>query len=302
MMARWAPIALILSLAAPMTLAPSPADAAIVSKKQVQQAGRDAAKQVEKEHGLWNSATEQQRVRRIGRRLAEKAKYQEGTVYAFQILNMEDVNAFALPDGHVYVTKGLMTRVGKDDHMLAAVLGHEIGHISELHAHKRIERALKQQLGYSIFGTIFGDKLGDIGNLAADIANTVIFNEYSQDQEIDGDQYGIVLASQAGYRKDAMVDFLEILAADEKQNKTLEYLRSHPYSATRVTVANKFMEDLNAGRITLAEYTSPKPPATAFTYAYPAITGKGTVKTTDPPAKDVDDDIPVNPRGGRNRN
>ncbi|HYE78328.1 MAG TPA: M48 family metallopeptidase [bacterium] len=287
------PLILTVALAAPLA-APAPADAALVSRKQVQQAGRDAAKQVEEKYGLWANAAEQERVRRIGRRVAERAKYQEGVVYAFQIVNMDDMNAFALPSGHVYLTKGLVQRVGKDDDLIAAVLAHEVGHLSELHSHKRIERALKQQLGFAVFGSIFGDRLGKAGNFAANLANQVIFNEYSQDQEIESDRYGVVLASQAGYRKEAMADFLRILAQEERRNKALEYLRSHPYSETRVEVVNEFVRSLAAGKVNLAAYTSPKPPDAAFAYAYPTIRTRAVDGN-----RDDTDDIPVNPTGRR---
>ena len=260
-------IALILLFSA---TALSPANAALVSRDDVRQAAAETAKQVESDYGLYNNASQQQRVQRIGNRLARRAKYQEGVVYAFQVLNMPEVNAFSLPDGHVYITRGLLDMVQRDDQLVAAVIGHEIGHIASLHVYHRVERAMEQEVAGNLFDAIFGSKLGKVGGYARAIANDVIFAEYSQDQEVKADEFGIVLADRAGFDATAMSDFLGMLARTEKKNGVLKYLQDHPSSAKRQEYADTFLQNYDAGKVEVKNYTSPSPPPEAFDFDYPS--------------------------------
>lgn len=252
----------------PLNTAPVQAGG-LVGRGEVRDAGAQAAAEAEKKHGLWANAAAQRRVQRVGRRVAQQAKYQEGTVYAFQILDMDEVNAFALPSGHVYVTRGLMEKVGSRDELLAAVLAHEVGHIAELHAYRRVQRAMRQTIAVGALGALFGKRLGRTGEAALVLGDALLFADYSQDQEIEADRYGVIVAHQAGYHASAMAEFLTILAADEKNPGVLKYLHSHPRSERRARLVSEFREEYLAGTADISKYTEPKPPAAAFSYSYP---------------------------------
>jgi|GEM_PF-5223357 len=264
-----------LALLLGLLVLPAPADSAgLVGKGEIRKSGREAAAAIEKKEGLYQSSGTQRRVQTIGNELAREAKYQEGTIYAFQVLDMDDVNAFALPSGHVYVTSGLIKLVGNDDDLLAAVLAHEIGHLSELHSHKRVEKVLTQSLAFGFLGAIFKDEIGKEGQMVAGVVNAFLTAEYSQDQELASDKYGIVLTDLAGYDPTSMSAFLRKLAETEKSNELEEYFGSHPNSDKRARLADEFLTTYQNGEIELERFTSPSPPASAFDYQYPTIKSK----------------------------
>lgn len=258
---------LLLLLCSLLGLVPSADAKSLVGKGEVRAAGRDAAKEIEKKEGLYPNAQAQARVRRIGDKLARLAKYQEGTVFAFQVLDMEEINAFALPSGHIYVTRGLLDAVGKNDDLLAAVIGHEIGHLAELHAFRRVEKVLRQALAFTALDLLFGKRLGKDAQYVAALTESYLAADYSQDQETEADRYGVILATEAGYDPSAMADFLRLLAEKEKSLGLLKYLHSHPPSKDRAKRVDAFVA--NYAQESLDRFLYPTPPEAAFTYQYP---------------------------------
>ncbi|MEO7995464.1 MAG: M48 family metallopeptidase, partial [bacterium] len=213
------------------------------------------------------------RVRTIGTQLAHQARYSKGVVYAFQVLKDPSPNAFSLPDGHVYVTTGLMTLVGSNDDQLAAVLGHEIGHLAEEHAISTTERVMTKDLGVGLFEQIFGKKLGKLGGAATELAGDYVVAQHSQDQEVDADRYGIALAFKCGYDPSATIGLLTKLSARESDPGPFKYFQSHPLSRERIEQAREFLAQTDNGRFLNQHYFNPKPPLSAFTFKYPVYSG-----------------------------
>ncbi|MEL6265497.1 MAG: M48 family metalloprotease [Pseudomonadota bacterium] len=180
----------------------------------------------------------------IGRRLAAVSG-QADEPWQFAVLDTPDVNAFALPGGQIYVTRGLVALAG-DEAELAGVIGHEIGHVTAGHAASRRRRGtvagagvLVATLGLAILGV---DPAG-VGDLVASAAGGVLAG-YSRDDEREADTRGIAYLAEAGYDPSAQADFLESLGRSsafeaERAGKTYDpeatgFFATHPATGGRV--------------------------------------------------------------------
>jgi Zn-dependent protease with chaperone function len=200
------------------------------------QMGRAIAQQVEKEYKLADDPLIQKRVEDIGKKIASVCDRKE-IDYTFKVLNDDEVNAFSLPGGFVYVNKGLVEKTVNDGE-LAGVLGHEIGHIVARHSIKKLQ-ALQ---GYSILRILVAatPSSGEVGN-AADIAFTQLLLGYAREDELLADQLGTRYLKLAGYDPHAMINFLEKLQeiGRRKPLQPINYFKTHPYVPDRIRVVKQ---------------------------------------------------------------
>lgn len=205
------------------------------TEKEVQ-IGEAIAGQIEKEQKFANDPLVQKRVEDIGRKIASVCDRKE-IDYSFKVLEDEEVNAFALPGGFVYVNTGLIDKVATDDE-LAAVLAHEVGHIVARHSIKKLQAIM----GYSILRILAAavPQGGQVGN-AADLAFTEILLGYGRDDELLADQLGSRYAKSAGYDPRAMIGFLEKLQAINKRKplRPKSYFKTHPYVPDRIRIVKQ---------------------------------------------------------------
>ncbi|MGB0505629.1 MAG: M48 family metalloprotease [Pikeienuella sp.] len=189
-------------------------------------------------------------VRNLGQTLASKSE-QPNEKWTFTVLDSPVVNAFALPGGYIYVTRGLIA-LANDEAELAGVIGHEIGHVTGAHGSKRQERATIAQLGIlgaTLLGAAAGldrDAVGAIGQLGGVVGQGYVAN-YSRGQEFEADTLGIRYIAKSGYDPLAGADFLESLqatsalqakiAGSEYDPNRVDFFGSHPATAKRVREA-----------------------------------------------------------------
>src|SRR6185436_10592360 len=179
------------------------------SWSQEQQLGKQANQEIVQQYGLYDDPQLQGYVRQIGERvLAETelrdpkapAQYQN-TPFTFQVLDTDVVNAFALPGGYVYVTRGLLAHLDNEA-QLAVVLGHEVGHVAARHAARQALRAQVGQVGLiagAILGQqVLGESAGQLVNLGGN-ALQLFMLKYSRDAEREADQLGVKYSATKGY-------------------------------------------------------------------------------------------------------
>lgn len=200
--------------------------------KEVQM-GKAIVKGAEKELKLTDDPLLHKRVEDIGKKIAAVCDRKE-IGYHFYVLSDEEINAFSLPGGYVFINKGLTDKVSSDDE-LAGVIGHEVGHIVARHSIKRLQG---QQL-YSVLRilTAAAPSSGEVGT-AADVAITQLMLGYSREDELLADQLGTKYARLAGYNPNAMIVFLTKLQDDERRKplRPLSYFKTHPYVPDRIRV------------------------------------------------------------------
>jgi predicted Zn-dependent protease len=204
-----------------------------MSQKEEIQLGQQAAAQIERQYRTWEDPT----VTRIGQAIAA-ATEKPDLPYRFRVVDQNEVNAFALPGGPVYVTDELLKTIGNDRDQLAGVLGHEVAHITKRHSVRQMERQNWFGLGIEVLTE------GNVQDLATIAANLQLLH-YSRDQEYEADKKGVQYARAAGFDPRGLVRFLDHLASLEKGGASIPWLRTHPGSEAR---ADRLREQLAASR------------------------------------------------------
>ena len=212
----------------------------LIDEKSQIAIGEGMAKRLEKKYPLDEDVKTSQYVDRIGQRVAQTGD-RPNLEYHFKVLDIKQVNAFALPGGFVYVTKGLLDRANEDE--LAAVLGHEIGHIAARHGTKK----LQSQLGYNLLSAlIFRESRYKDMERSLDTAANLISLGYSRDDELLADRLGTLYSYRAGYNLRGMLSFLEKLKKMEKQQPSLltVLLSTHPPTSERIKAVEEEVNKL----------------------------------------------------------
>lgn len=175
----------------------------------------------------------------VGQKLAKNTERKDVT-YKFYVIDSPIVNAFALPGGYIYVSRGLLT-LANSEAELAGVIGHEIGHVTARHAAERMSHGALVGLGAAVIGAAVGGGAGQAANLGSNI----YISSYSRGQESQADELGVRYISRAGYDPRAMSKFLRSLDAQSKleakekgkKGPGFSYLSTHPLTAERVQKA-----------------------------------------------------------------
>lgn len=201
--------------------------------------GAQEHSKVTKKYGVVNDSQLVAMVNKVGQNLALYTERPD-VQYHFTILDTDAVNAFALPGGYVYVTRGLLALANSEDE-LAAVMGHEIGHVTARHSAERYSHSAVAGLGVGIIAILLDS------NEAGQLLNTggnLYLASYSRSQEHQADSLGIRYISRAGYNPEAMSDFLVALERNtELSQKRLgihakeqnSYMSTHPVTAERIS-------------------------------------------------------------------
>ena len=171
--------------------------------------------------------------------------------FQFHIVDDPVPNAFALPGGYVYVTRGILSLTTSEDE-LACIMGHEIIHVIDRHSIKQMRSSILPnmlELPGAIVGNVVNEDLGNLLNAPINTGNRLMLSSYSRKHETASDTKGIELASKAGYDPNAMAAILERLSkaveilTNEKEKKS--YFDSHPYTPDRVDKINKTIPKLD---------------------------------------------------------
>ncbi len=250
--------ALALLLALPVL--PRPAAAQAVTNGELFVKSVEIAQQALDQYGEYDNPAEQARVNRIGYELAQQSGYTKAP-FSFTLVDMPVPNAFALPGGQIFITRGMID-LGLDDDMLAAVLGHEIGHITLDHF-RRMQRkqTLLNVLGnLMVVGMVVSESQRDrrtgyeapydprVGydpggdRIQGAAAGSVVIGElllrsYSREHEDEADQEGQRLSALAGYDPDGARRVWEKMNSRAPQLKEYGYMQTHPFADERMRAA-----------------------------------------------------------------
>ena len=227
----------------------------LVSKQAEVGLGEEAAKEVAATIGLVPDEALQAYVQQIGARLAVESPRQD-VEYHVAVVDIPEPNAFALPGGYVYVSRGLLATAIREDE-LAAVIGHEIGHVAGRHTVQQVTTATPFAIVLGLPGAIVGTvsrSLGSILEFPGKVTGGLVLARRGRNQEHEADRTGMQIAAAAGWDPHALGDILgrmerlSELARDGESTKTT-YFDSHPTTAERVGNVDAFAAGLESADV-----------------------------------------------------
>lgn len=203
----------------------------LLSKEQEVQMGISYDPQVVASYGLYEDDKIQQFITTQGRLMA-RISHRPDLPYEFKVLDSPVVNAFAVPGGFVYFTRGIMAHFNNEAEF-AGVLGHEIGHVTARHSARQYSRQMLGQVGL-IAGIIVSPKFAEFADVASQGLG-LLFLKYGRDAETESDRLGVEYSTKIGYDAREMADFFQTLErlSDQSGGRLPTFMSTHPDPANR---------------------------------------------------------------------
>jgi predicted Zn-dependent protease len=230
---------------------------ALVSESQEIAMGRQGAADVTASVGLYPDVGLQAYVDRVGQTLAARTERPK-LPWEFHVVDDAAVNAFALPGGFVFITRGLLTHM-TNEAQLASVLGHESGHVAARHSVQQISRQEVASLGLGL-GSALSPAIAKYGQVAG-AGVGLLFLKYSRDDETQADQLGFRYALADGYDTREMISVFEMLQRDQQLSgggKLPEWQATHPSPVNRIRdvqgLVSASTQDFASRRVAGEEY------------------------------------------------
>lgn len=238
----------LLSLALVAACATNPAtgkkELMLVSEGQEAALGKQAAAEVPGSFGIYEDRALQEYVRGIGRKLAQTSERPQ-LEWTFDVVDDAAVNAFAIPGGHIYVTRGLLAQL-ESEAELAMVMGHEVGHVTARHTANQLSKQQLATLGFGI-GMIAVPSLqrfGDLGQTALGL----MFLKFGRDDEREADDLGLRYAGRLGYEPEQAAQamaMLDMVSRQHSEGRMPGWLSTHPDPGDRYQTLVKKIREQN---------------------------------------------------------
>lgn len=220
----------------------------LMSTEQEIALGKESDPQIVAQFGLYENKALQQFIQEKGQQMAA-ISHRNNLKYEFKIVDSPVVNAFAVPGGYVYFTRGIMAHFNNEAEF-AGVLGHEIGHIAARHSAQQQSKAVLAQVGL-IAGMIAAPQLAQYAE-AAQQGLGLLFLKFGRDDERESDRLGVEYSTKIGYDATEMAGFFNTLSrmGGDEREAIPDFLSTHPNPADRNRtvrkLANEWQQKLNA--------------------------------------------------------
>ncbi|MFQ5739865.1 MAG: M48 family metallopeptidase [Acidobacteriota bacterium] len=203
----------------------------LFSAEQDVEIGRKSAAEVERQLPLLERRSVERYISRVGKRLAREVQGPKFP-YQFKVVNVSDINAFALPGGFMYINRGLI-EAAENEAELAGVMGHEMAHVALRHGTNQASKAYLAQAGLGVLGGLLGGGQGSANQIIGSVGGfglNAVFLKFSRGAEEQADVVGAQTLSKAGYDPMAMADFFQTLReqAGRDPGKLEQFFSSHP--------------------------------------------------------------------------
>tara|TARA_R110000782_G_scaffold49668_14_gene108079 strand:+ start:3844 stop:5307 length:1464 start_codon:yes stop_codon:yes gene_type:complete len=191
-------------------------DLVLLSESDELALGRETNADVLKQYTVYDNPALQNYVQNIGAKLAAKS-HRSNLTYSFTVLDSKEVNAFALPGGYIYITRGLMAYLNSEAE-LAAVLGHEIGHVTARHSVRQHSATQLTNIGAALT-SLFVPGMTQASNQLVQFAGGALLSGYGRTHELEADRLGAEYLARANYNPEAMLDVIRVLKNQEVFDK-----------------------------------------------------------------------------------
>ncbi|MEK7329475.1 MAG: M48 family metallopeptidase, partial [Candidatus Eisenbacteria bacterium] len=218
----------------------------LVSAGQEDRIGREGYAAVLAEYGTYSDSSIQRYVNDVGQKLA-RVSHLPDLDWHFTVIDDPAVNAFAMPGGYIYVTRGILAHLNSEA-QLAGVLGHEIGHVTHRHSAEQLTRQQISGLGLGV-ASLLSPMVSRYGELAQQ-ALGLMFLKFSRTHETEADELGVDYATRAGYEPDAIPSTYAMLKrVGERGGQRLPgFLSTHPDPGDRGVRTAELARAARAGK------------------------------------------------------
>jgi beta-barrel assembly-enhancing protease len=217
-----------------------------ITPEQEYYIGRTVSATILSRYKPYNNSKTQTYINQIGYQLSNHSEvpYTYGG-YHFQILDSDEINAFAAPGGFIFLTRGILQCAGSED-AVAAIIAHEISHITNRHGLQTIKSSRWSEMGSVL--TIEASKHYSNKNIAKlvttfegsinDIVNSMVVNGYSREYEMQADKTALTILEKSGYNPSAMTEMLQLMKQKIKPGQT-GFASTHPSPSDRIEELEK---------------------------------------------------------------
>ncbi len=213
----------------------------LISEAQEISLGQETDKQIRAQYGVYADPELNQYVEGVGKTLVPHTHRPQLT-YHFAVLDSPVVNAFAVPGGYIYVTRGILAMMNSEAE-LAVVLSHELGHVNARHSVRRLSKLLLVQLGLSVGGAL-SETFAKLTGVAS-VGIQLLFLKYSRDDEREADFLGVQYSRSGGFNPGEMVNFFTSLQrlGDLSKGASLPgFLSTHPLTKERIQNVGELLQ------------------------------------------------------------
>ncbi len=207
--------------------------------------GNDYAQQVERELPMVRDPDIVRYINVLGDSIARVSDDRDLN-WRFNVVDQPEINAFAVPGGHIYVYRGLIEKTTTMSE-LAGVLGHEIAHVTRRHSMQQMAKAQRANIGLTGLCLFVPSACQGVAGAAVQVGAQAGFAKFSRDDESEADRYGVTYVTRAGIDPRGMPSMFRILIAERKRNPSGvdAFFASHPIEETRVATTENEIQKIN---------------------------------------------------------
>ena len=229
-----------------------------ISDEQEVAFGRENAQKINEALPLVTDPRATAYLTELGRAIASRTSRAD-LEWHFAIVNSDEVNAFALPGGYIYVNRGLVERADRLEHP-AGVLGQEIGHVVERHAVEQMKKTTGANVVVTLICAVTSLCESGLSQVAINVAGTAILARYSRADEIEADSQAVVMVVNAGIHPSGVPEFFETLLRERRRNPSMfdTFLASHPVEESRVDNTQRLTAAYDVGRLDVLVSDDPR--------------------------------------------
>jgi predicted Zn-dependent protease len=223
--------------------------AACVSTQQELQMGREYSAQINEQLPIVEDAAISRYINTLGSRIQRQPGNRD-IPYRFFVVNSDQVNAFAVPGGYVYINRGLIER-SETMSELAGVVGHEIGHVEARHSAEMLERMQAAQVGLALGSVLLGQQPEGVAGAAVQVGAAAYFSRHSREDELEADAIAVRLLPGVDIDPRGIETFFQKLLDDQERTPSAleQWFSTHPLTRERIDQVRRLIDrmDLPAG-------------------------------------------------------
>jgi beta-barrel assembly-enhancing protease len=222
--------------------------ACAVSTQQEVEMGAQYAAEINRQLPMVTDASANSIINQMGDQIARSG--QRGLNYTFYIVNSDQVNAFAVPGGYIYVNRGLITRT-RNMAELAGVLAHEIGHVEHRHGAEQMERMQRANLGVNLAYILLGRQPGQVEATAVNAAGTAYFARHSREAENEADATAIPMMLSSRIDPRGLVTMFQLLISEQRRQPSAfeQWFSTHPTTQDRIENTQRMINQVPASQM-----------------------------------------------------